>query len=145
MIRSTKHYLNSCNAGKKKVISDFLKDYRDAVQSYIDYIWDHKFTNQHNEVCWDIIEDKLYLPAYLDYKALSHDKLSARALSAALNQAIGIVRGRVAVRNKTLYIINKRLEEGKPVEYWQKKLEENKISKPKVGPNLQAELSQKQI
>ena len=145
MIRSTKHYLNSCNPGKKKILSDFLGDYRQAVQSYIDYIWDHKFIDHTGEVCWDISVDKLYLPQYPDYKMLSHDILSARALSAALNQAIGIVKSRVAARNKILYVIKKRLEEGKPVEYWQNKLEENKLSKPKVGPNLQAELSQKQI
>jgi len=145
MIRSSKHYLNSCNSGKKKILANFLKDYRQAVQSYIDYIWDNQFTNQHGEICWDINSDKLYLPTYLNYKIISHERLSARALSAALEQAIGIVKGRTAIRNKTLYIIKKRLEQSQTIDYWHKKLEKNKLTKPIVGTNLQAELSQKQI
>ena len=145
MIRSTKHYLQDCNAGKKKIIKDFLSSYREAVQSYINFIWRNTFKNLDGTVCWDIANDKLYLPPYLDYKLVASEKLSARALSAALEQAIGIVKGRVAIRRKTLYIISKKLEEGKSTEYWEKRLEKQILTKPIIGDNLQAELSQKQI
>jgi len=145
MIRSTKHFLNNSNYNKKKIINDFLADYKSVTQMYIDYIWNNTFTNQNNDVCWDIKNDKLFLPKYLDYKIISHYKLSARALSAALTQAIGIVRGSTTIRNKTLYIIKKRKEEGKSTEYWEKKLINQKISKPIIKDNFKAELSSKQV
>lgn len=144
MIRSTKHYLKDCNSKKKDIISSFLKEYRIAVQSYINFIWENEFSIQGN-VTWSIKNDKLFLPKFLDYKVIKRDRLSARALSAALNQAIGIVKGTVSIRSKTLYIIKKRKEEGKSSNYWESKLEKLKLVKPIISNNLQAELSQKQI
>ena len=38
MIRSTKHFLNNSNYNKKKIINDFLADYKSVTQMYIDYI-----------------------------------------------------------------------------------------------------------
>jgi transposase len=145
VIRSTKHYLQDCNSGKKEIISSFLKEYRFAVQSYIDYIWSNKLLDHNGRIIWSINDDLLFLPKFLDYKIISHDKLSARALSAALSQAIGIVKGRVSIRNKILYIIKKRKEENKSSNYWESKLEKLKLTKPIIGSNFQAELSQKQI
>lgn len=145
MIRSTKHYLQDCNSYKKEIISYFLKEYRYAVQAYIDYIWSNEFLDNNGNVTWSINNDKLFVPKFLDYKIIQHEKLSARALSAALSQAIGIVKGRVAIRNKTLYIIKKRQEENKSTSYWESKLEKLKLTKPIIGSEFQAELSQKQI
>ena len=75
MIRSTKHYLQDCNSGKKEIISSFLKEYRFAVQSYIDYIWSNELSDANGNIIWSINDDKLFLPKFLDYKIISHGQL----------------------------------------------------------------------
>lgn len=152
MIRSTKHYLNHkskdrsvCRAGKRQIVSEFLAAYREAVQIAIDYIWSNVFTSKNGEIAWDISSDKLNIPLYLSYKNIVHPKLSARAKSAALEQAIGIIKGRVAIRKNTLWVIAERQKKGQPTEYFEKKLEKLQLTKPVVSDKLQAELSQKQI
>lgn len=110
MIRSTKHYLNSCNSGKKETIASFLKEYRIAVQSYIDYIWCNVILDHKQNIIWDLNKNKLNLPMFLDYKVLNNKKLSVRSLSAASSQAISVVKSSIAIKRKILYIISKRKE-----------------------------------
>lgn len=131
--------------GKKETIYLFLAEYKLAVQLYIDYIWSNTFVDQYNNICWDICNDKLYLPKYLNYKLIINEKLSARAMSAALEQAIGIVKGCVKIKSKLLYTIKKHKEEGRDTNYWERKLEKIKLSKPILKDNFKASLSQKQI
>jgi hypothetical protein len=144
MIRSTKHYFQNINSGKLQVVSEFLSAYRLATQNYIDYIWTSTFKDGYGETCFDIPNDKLNLPKYLNYQAITFPtQLSARALSSSLMQAIGIVKGVLAFRKKTLWIIEKRKSEGLSTAYWERKLKP--VFKPTLNNAFQAELSSKNI
>ena len=55
------------------------------------------------------------------------------------------MRGRISVRRKLLYIIKKRIEEDKPIEYFEKLLEKNPIIKPILHDNFGAEISSKLV
>jgi transposase len=146
LFRAIKHYFQGCNDGKLAMLHLFLDEYRIACQFFIDYIFSHAFEN------FDIQNDILdYLPQYLSYQIAETFvqeqglRLSARALSSALTQSIGIVRGRISVRRKLLYIIKKRKEENKPIEYFEKQLDKNPIIKPTLHENFGAEISSKLI
>jgi transposase len=146
MIRSSKHYFKEANNNKKSIVADFLEQYRFATQQYIDYIWTNQIYNQHKEICFDLQQDKLDLPPYLNYQAVKFEtKLSARALSAASNQAIGLVKGQVAIRKKLLWVIQQRQLKNQNIEYYQKKLNKVVLIKPILKDNFQAELSSKNI
>lgn len=144
MIRSSKHLYSGVNPCKLKVIQEFLFEYKLATQSYIDYIWSNTLFDQEDNVCFDIANDKLNLPLFLDYKKIGIiTKLSARAQSSALCQALGIIRGLVKIRRVQLWHISRRKSEGLATEYYENRLK--KISKPILKDNFQAELSSKNI
>lgn len=144
MIRSSKHYFSNINTEKLTVISNIISEYKAATQKYIDYIWSSSFKDGYGKTCFDISNDLLNLPKYLDYNSISFDTpLSARLLSSSLCQAIGIVNGVLAFKKKTLWVIDKRKSEGLSAEYWEKRLVP--ISKPILNNNFQAELSSKNI
>lgn len=135
IIRSTKHYYQNLNTGKLNVIHDFLNEYHIALQFYIDYIWDN------------LLNDSLDLPKYIDYKVCNvPTRLSKRVLSACSNQALGIVKGRISIRRKILYIILKRKEQNLSTEYYEKKLSKTLLTKPIINNDkIIAELSSKNI
>lgn len=147
MIRSVKHYLNYSNSNKLNIISNLLDQYKLVTQFYINYIWNNKFNT--NNYIFDIQNDILdFLPKFINYNNININfkhNLSARLLTSAITQAIGIVKGCVAERRKLQYIIKKRKEENKPTEYYEKKLLKNSISKPILNNNFKAELSSKNI
>jgi transposase len=145
MIRSTKHhFLSYTNTSKIVVLNEFLNEYRNAVQFYIDYLWNNDilFPNS-NKVQFSIAEDLLFVPQFIDYKLYTDTKLSARALANAVKQALGIVRSRVAIRNKLKYIIQKRKEDSFPTEKWEEKLTKGQaiLRKPIIKDNFSAELN----
>ncbi len=152
MIRSIKHHYRSyTNTGKILVLESFLVAYQEAVQHYIDYLWSTTLYYQDSQdVRWNIEQDKLHAPAFLNYTASlpTATKLSARALSAAATQALGIVKGRVAIRKKLLFVIQKRQDEGLPFHHLTEKLARKQCdlsASPTLNENFSAELSSKNI
>jgi transposase len=138
MIRSSKHYFQDLNTGKLNIIHDFLNQYNIALQYYIDYIWDN------------LLDDSLNLPKYIDYNTVStcniSTKLYKRVLSACSSQALGIVKGRVAIKRKLIYVISKRKEQNLSTDYYEKKLSDIILTKPIINKDkIVAELSSKNI
>ena len=146
MIRSTKNYYLNLNPGKRSQIYDFLSAYQSALNSCINFIWHNSFYDQNNTLCWNIQQDILDLPKFLDYNTVdwNNSQLSARCKSSILTQAIGIVKGSVGKRKHLLYIINKRTSENLSVDKFKKSLDKASISKPIIR-NCLAELSSKNI
>ena len=145
MIRSTKHFFSHTNPGKISVLTEILQEYKRISQLYINHIWSAKFENLGN-VTFDISNDLLSLPKYLNYNDIKvNTTLSARLQSTALNQALGVIRGRIAIRSKLVWIINKRKSEGLSVDYYEKKLVKNILTKPILNDNFSMELNSMNI
>lgn len=140
-VRSIKHYYSTTNSGKLVILREFIDQYRIGCQFYIDYVFSHSFNN------FDINQDILNNPPkYIDYQVYNNEtKLSARALSSAMTQALSIVRGSVAIRRKLLYIIQKRKEDNLSIDYYEKKLLKYPVIKPILKDNFSPEISSKLI
>jgi len=144
MIRSTKNYFKFLNFIKIKNINLFLDEYQIALNSCINYIWNNSFNDKNDILCWNIQQDLVNLPSYLDYNQIDfgNTKLSARCKSSILCQAIGIIKGTVGFRKSILNKINYRISKNLPIDKYQKRLDDNKVSKP-IIKNCAAELSSK--
>ncbi len=146
MIRSAKNFLQYPNPGKIESLCLFLSTYNKAVNVCIDYIWTSSFKNENEEVCWNVSDNLLNLPKYLDYNLIDFgdSELSCRAKSAALCQAIGRVKGTTGYKRKIIGKINWMKSKGFPTDKYDKLLEKIKISKPTEKIAV-AELSSKNI
>ena len=45
MIRSSKHSIKFTNSGKQKVLSEFINCYKNAMEFYVNYLWNTKIIN----------------------------------------------------------------------------------------------------
>src|SRR5258706_431176 len=132
MIRSSKISLRHANAGKQQNLLRFLAEYRVAVQQSIDYLWKTKIT--YGDQVFDISEDRLNLPKYVDYKAVKYTgKLSARAVCSAVEQAVSIVRSSTETRRRLLWLKAKLTAENRSTQYVDAQLIKLGLTKPTIG------------
>src|SRR5258706_1823808 len=144
MIRSSKISIRHANTGKQQNLLRFLAEYRSAVQQSIDYLWKTKIT--YGDQVFDISEDRLNLPKYVDYKAVQYTGLlSARAVCSAFQQAIDIVRSCTEKRRRLLWLKAKLTEESRSTQHVDAKLIKCSLTKPTVSSTLPARLSSKCI
>jgi transposase len=148
VIRSVKNYYpQHINVGKEDKLDVFLSEYQNAMQICIDYIWNAVLIDHEDgKVCWDISKDILALPKYLDYNEVDWQDsiLSCRAKSAALCQALGIVRSASGRKRNIISRIAWRQSKGLTTDKYEKLLDKLKLTKPTLH-NVEAELSSKNI
>jgi hypothetical protein len=142
-VKTSKHSLSELNFGKECKISSFISDYRDAVQFYIDYLWNNKITIivKDQERTLDIKNDLLDCPQFISTTSLNFiPDLSGRALKCAATQACGLVSGAITKRRKLLFAFSKRRENRERTRKANKKLREEKLTKPSAE-NVRPELN----
>lgn len=145
MIRSSKHSLSKSNANKKKILGEFLCEYRMVAQNLVDYLWQDGWKQGDRE--FDIKNNKLELPSMLTSNIITlaniDTNLSGRALKCCMTQVSGMIRAEVEKQRKRIYVLNKKKEEGIPKKKLKnliKRLKENVPQKPNCS-NIKAELN----
>ena len=140
-IRSSTHYFhNICNTNKKYNLEHFIDNYRNAVQFFIDYLWNNEIS--YNDKIFNREKDLLDCPSFISTKDIEYETvLSERAIKCAATQACSIVGGTVEKRKKRLYVLNKLKQEGKDVSHIQKVLDKQPINKPEVPQDFKCELN----
>ena len=98
IVRTTKHnYGFSANTEKQIKLYDFLSEHKRALQIYIDYLFNNTIIYNKKEIRnieFSLQKELYQAPSMLDYKIVVFETtLSARALSSAMTQACGIIKG----------------------------------------------------
>ena len=143
-IKSSTHFITNLNSNKKSRLLSFIAEYRIATQFYIDYLWNNKISfvsGKKKEIkTLDIKNDLLDCPQFLYNKDLGlSSKLSARALSAAAAQALGLVSSAIENRKRCKYVLTKTYNENKRTRRLSNLLDTKTIIKPNadnVNPEL---------
>lgn len=133
--------------GKKQELKQFLASYKDAVQHYVDFLWENEFSykdKNDNVIVFNISKNLLNAPKYFDYKATTFPtELSARALNEAASQSLGIVKAAIKKHSKRLFKLNQLKLQHKNCSKLIKKIESTRLVKPSLPENFNAELSSK--
>jgi transposase len=144
MIRASKHTTKFSNTNKTNLLNLFLKEYHRVIQIYIDSIWDledYHWKYKDKECIFNIKTKQYSCPSSLMAKDISIEtSLSARALKCCSNQALGIVKAVLEKPKRRQYVYQKLLKEGKDTTKIEKKIKEQKITKPEIK-NIKAELN----
>jgi transposase len=131
-IRSSTHRLEpSTNKCKKAAIDSFLSQYGEAVQYFIDFLWENPYSYNNKLFC--VKDDLLECPNMLITKGHIVGRLSQRALKCAATQACGIVKSAVEKRRRRIYVLEKLKDDNKDTSKLQKIIDTQVISKPRVG------------
>lgn len=130
MIKSTAFSTKFANQDKRTRLDDFLHDYRNAVEFYVDYLWAN-------------LNKSFEIPKFISTKTIfpSNSDLSQRALKCASTQACGMVRAATEKRRKQLFVLKKLMREGANTRQLQRKIDTTPLVKPSVPKQLPAELN----
>ena len=144
-IKSTSISINRTNFSKKEKLAMFTSDYKNAVNFYINYLFNNRIeTKLKNDriIILDIKNDNLDgCPIFLSTTNIEYKTdLSARVLKCAATQALGIVKSIINKRKKYLYVFNKLKSEHKRTRNITKKLNKYPIIKPNFN-NIFPELN----
>ena len=146
LTRTSKHTLSHTNVNKLKELHSFIKEYKNAVQQYINHMWHNPVHNKRKDhmKIFDRTNNELECPKFIDYNLIKFPtKLSVRALSSAATQSCGMIKAATEKRKRQLYILNKLKKEGKPTEKLEKKIQKFSLVKPSVPEDFRVELSSK--
>lgn len=137
MIRTSKHKITFANANKQRKLHLFLDEYSRVVKIYIDYLWNNKHVwndKRGNAKILDIKNKQYECPTFISVdKELNIDtNFSARATKCCSTQACGIVKAILEKPRKRLYILNEQKKTGRINRKLQKKVLNQKITKPEV-------------
>lgn len=145
LIRTSRHYFQSfANTGKRSELARFLSAAREALDIYIDFLWDSKieYKIKDKEIVFDRKNDLLECPSFISTKQVSFDtELSARALKCISTQACGIVKGILTEKKNLENRIEWLESHGLSSERNKKKLEEISFSKPFVSRKIPLEFN----
>jgi len=153
LIRSSNHTIKFSNINKIDRLKDLKDEYDDAVRNYADYLW-------HNEIHWFsdtkdkniehifcLAEGMYDLGSCLDYKLVKFEtRLSARALSFAMNQAVGIVRShsnKIIKMNEKLDWMEQNNKTEAKIEKYKERIQRIKQVESIDMKNINMELSSK--
>jgi transposase len=132
-IKTSKHNISDLNFGKNKLLQSFIKEYKNAVRYYVNYLWNNKISIS-NDRCLDIVNDKLDCPQFISTTNIKFEtKLSARALKSASTQACGIVKAALDKRKRLLYVRQSLAKEGKRTRQITKKINKTQLIKPDLS------------
>ena len=131
-IKTSKHSLSELNIGKKNKLKEFISDYQNAVNYYVNYLWNNKVVISIDRYL-DVEHDKLDCPQFISTKNINFEtKLSARVLKSASTQACSIVKASLDKRKKLLYVRQCLSKEGKRTRQITKKINKTQLIKPNL-------------
>ena len=142
IVRASRHSFSDTNLLKYENLSNFLLDYADATQQFIDYLWNNRI--EIKKYIFDIKTKEYNLPNFLSNKDIpAISELSARILKTSLTQAIGIVSSAVAKFKKKQYFVKKKQKtQDTYVRKWQSWLDKHTPTKPVIDKlNFNPELN----
>ena len=122
MIRSSCHSLKFVNQAKLNKISSLVESYRSMVAKYINVLW-----------AGDPLSHPTKLLSSTICNSIKADGTSARLRQAAAKQACSMVEAACAKQRKRLYVLRKFQAEGKDTKHLQRKIDTDKIIKPKAN------------
>ena len=130
MIKSSKISIKFANQNKIDKIEDFIKEYKNVTQQFVDILWNSYQNKEHISSL---------IPKTITSKINSW--ISKRTIQCAAKQASGIVRGTIKKQKQRDFIIKKLNNEGKfrKARKLFAKFQKNKISKPElkeISPEL---------
>lgn len=141
-IRTSKHTLSHANTHKLSQLQNFIQEYRNAIQHYINYLWNTPV--HYNNKTFDRSKNQLECPSFLDYNLITFEtKLSARALCSASTQACGMIKAATEKRRKQLFKLKQLKQENKSYKKLEEKINKFPLVKPTVPENFRMELSSK--
>ena len=155
LCKSTKHRYRTkknknCNTNKINEVNEFLDDYGKALQLFFSYLYNNPITykkkikEEETIVLFSLKDNLLDCPGMYDYNVIKFDtKLSARALSSAMTQACGIVKGIAKQRTRLIDKIEYCKLNGYSTKFSEELLEKHINSKEPELKNINAELSSK--
>lgn len=151
IIRSSRHFYSNNNKVKTENIRYFLHEYKQAVQNYIDFLWENPLsweTKTGVPLTFDLSKLQMNCPKCLDYQIIKFEtKLSARALSSAATQALGIVKSKTNDVKKRQFALSEAVKNGKQTQKLETKLQNTikRLKKPYLSDRFKAELSSKNL
>ena len=140
-VKSTKISLKYSNIGKILILSSIIKEYKKAVDFYVDYLWNNKIN--FNNKTLDIKNHLYDCPQFISnnqYKS----SLSGRLLKAASTQACTVVSTALEKHKRCLYILNKKKENKERTRKLTKLLSKKILIKPKCD-NINLELNSNNV
>lgn len=145
VVRSVRHSLLSANKRKRRVLADFLNEYRYVVYLYVDFLWSATLDFGDGKL-FDIRREQYNLPKMLSNvfiesmmdERIRKSPLSARAKACALSQSIGMVRASIEKARRFQYVISTKFN-GKMTKGQFVKKEQKRPRKPHCD-NIRAEL-----
>lgn len=148
MIRSTKHSTKFTNTKKLDQLSLFVAEYRRCAKIMLDLLWDNGYKwetkDKHNNTVqheFNVSKNLLEHPQFIKHQTLTVDtKLSSRVLTCLATQLAGIIGASVEKQRKRLYTQAKLKREGRTNPKLDKKILQNKPTKPNLD-NLNPELN----
>jgi len=135
-VKTSKHKISNLNKEKSNKLALFLKNYNEAVQFYINYLWNNKISikAKDNLKILDIKNDLLDCPQFISTTNIEYKTdLSKRVLKVASTQACSIVKSALEKRKRKLFVLNKFKNEGKRTRKLTNLLKKEKLVKP--NPN----------
>src|SRR5574343_454297 len=140
MIRSTKHSTKFTNTKKLAQLSLFVAEYRRCAKIMLDLLWENGYkwetkdkndnTVQHE---FSVSKNLLEHPQFIRHQTLTIDtKLSSRVLTCLATQLAGIIGASVEKQRKRLYTQTKLKQEGRVDKRVEKKILQNKPTKPNL-------------
>jgi transposase len=130
IIKSTAFTTKFANPDKQTRLGEFLHDYRDAVEFYVDHVWSKLGKTFETD---KFISTKSIYPA--------NTNLSQRALKCAATQACAMVRAATEKRRRQLFVLKKLMRGQANTKYLQRKIDTTPVIKPTVPKHLGAELN----
>lgn len=129
MIRTSKISSYLTNIHKKQRLIEFIDDYKQVVQEFIDLLW-----NQLN--------DKYECPKFVSTTDYHHPALSQRAIKCASTQACSMVKAATEQKRKLIWTIEQLSKNpNNDVSVLKEKLEKIKVVKPSLPYKFKCELN----
>ena len=146
IIRTSKCNMEDCNTNKRLQLKKFLEEYEKALKIYVSYLYNNDVVYKKKDglVTFSLEKELLEAPSVFDYKVIQFPtELSARALSSAMTQACGIIKGIAMKRKKLKDKIAYLNKQGYSTKFTEDILLRDMNSKEPVLKNVKAELSSK--
>ena len=121
MIRTSKHYFFEPNKNKQTKLNEFLTQYRNATQYFVNYIWEN------------LVNESFDSPKRISTKEHKYKDLSQRALKCSATQACSIIQGTLDLKRRRTFVLSKLEPNSKEYLKLKELIEKQKVNKPNVN------------
>lgn len=136
---ATLSFKKDINQGKHTAIKNILEDGKKLCQFFIDFLWENEilFTDSKKNIhVFNRKKDLLDCPSFISTVGIEIPEklrhLQGRFIKAISTQACGIVKSKLELRRKRLFVVNELEKEGKTASNLVKKLDKDIVTKPVI-------------